>query len=727
MSRNPEDARTAARPGRQPPPSRRTTWATRATTTAPSPSTRPMPTSSTCGGSDRLRCVTTDGGATWVRSRSMPPATARTSITTRRKFDPRAGSSSATTAASGAGTPRPTGVDQPQRRRLAITTFNGISQHPTNPDIVLGGSQDNGTESSPAARRGPTSIQATAARSTSTRTIPTSPTTSSTAGCRSPPTAATRGSSPASSFPGLYFSFVVDPINSSRLVIGGIFVTESLDGGQTFTNLVDTLVGRVQEIAISSYQGRLSVRPDLPASSPTRGPTPTTPTPFTRPTASCLVVTKDHAENWTPASGRTAELRPVPAESRASRSIRATATRYSSFARARPVAATTASSSPPTPARTGSTSPATWSISPASPPTSRSGRSSSIRATANSISAATRASGDCSGGTGNWDRFGVGMPNVQVKELDLNLNLNILTAGTYGRSAFQFYLDDVQADSGAMRATSGISTWTGPVRLPRRHDHLRRRQPGDCQRSRGRESRHRRHHQRHGRRQLRAHQGRPGNADLLGHEHLRRPDRVAEGVLAVNNPDALGTFRAGADITAQGGTIVEAGATLAHAGRTWRRADRPQRQRRYARPQRAQHRRTPQHQRQQHLHRGAHSRLGCDHRRRLGLATHRSASPGSPARGTIIGGFDLTKELTGTLILASDNSGFTGGTTVNPGRGADRAQRCPRHGPTGAQRLDGGQIQLRTPPPAPTPGQPVVGQCAARSSRAPVSSEPVRF
>src|SRR5262249_2964314 len=29
---------------------------------------------------------------------------------------------------------------------LAITTFNGIASHPTNPDILLGGSEDNGTE-----------------------------------------------------------------------------------------------------------------------------------------------------------------------------------------------------------------------------------------------------------------------------------------------------------------------------------------------------------------------------------------------------------------------------------------------------------------------------------------------------------------------------------------------------------------------------------------------------
>src|SRR5262249_9096299 len=31
------------------------------------------------------------------------------------------------------------------------------------------------------------------------------------------------------------------------------------------------------------------------------------------------------------------------------------------------------------------------------------------------------------GGVGPWQRFGVGLPNVQVRDLDLNQNLNILT------------------------------------------------------------------------------------------------------------------------------------------------------------------------------------------------------------------------------------------------------------------------------------------------------------
>ena len=164
------------------------------------------------------------------------------------------------------------------------------------------------------------------------------------------------------------------------------------------------------------------------------------------------------------------------------------------------------------------------------------------------------------GGTGNWDRFGVGMPNVQVKELDLNLGLNILTAGTYGRSAFQFHLDDVQANSGAVRATSGLSTWTGPVRVA-----------GNSTISVG------------GSQAIQSTAAtldiggiisdvgaanfeitKAGEGSLIfsGTNTYGGLTRVSEGVLSVNNPDALGVFRAGPDITAQGGTIVESGAAL---------------------------------------------------------------------------------------------------------------------------------------------------------------------
>jgi len=71
--------------------------------------------------------------------------------------------------------------------------------------------------------------------------------------------------------------------------------------------------------------------------------------------------------------------------------------------------------------------------------------------------------------TGNdptgWARLGIGLPNVAVHDLDLNLTFNTISAGTYGRSMFRFYLDDVKPDAGVFRALSGSNTWTGPIIL----------------------------------------------------------------------------------------------------------------------------------------------------------------------------------------------------------------------------------------------------------------------
>lgn len=68
-------------------------------------------------------------------------------------------------------------------------------------------------------------------------------------------------------------------------------------------------------------------------------------------------------------------------------------------------------------------------------------------------------------GTSTWVKFGANLPNVAVHDLDLNVNTNILTIGTYGRSAYQFFLDTPTANSGALRVTGGTNTWNGPVLL----------------------------------------------------------------------------------------------------------------------------------------------------------------------------------------------------------------------------------------------------------------------
>jgi autotransporter-associated beta strand protein len=69
------------------------------------------------------------------------------------------------------------------------------------------------------------------------------------------------------------------------------------------------------------------------------------------------------------------------------------------------------------------------------------------------------------GAVRTWVPFGANLPQVAVHALDLNPTTNILTAGTYGRSAYQFYLDTPTVNSGALYAGGGSDIWNGPIIL----------------------------------------------------------------------------------------------------------------------------------------------------------------------------------------------------------------------------------------------------------------------
>ncbi len=70
-----------------------------------------------------------------------------------------------------------------------------------------------------------------------------------------------------------------------------------------------------------------------------------------------------------------------------------------------------------------------------------------------------------SAGARVWVPFGDNLPQVAVHSLDLNVSTNILTAGTYGRGAFQFYLDTPTVEAGALYAAGGANIWEGPIIL----------------------------------------------------------------------------------------------------------------------------------------------------------------------------------------------------------------------------------------------------------------------
>jgi len=61
----------------------------------------------------------------------------------------------------------------------------------------------------------------------------------------------------------------------------------------------------------------------------------------------------------------------------------------------------------------------------------------------------------------NWTRFGAGMPEVQVHDLDLNESLNTLTAATYGRGVYQLLLTNYQATPARFACSAAIRSGPG--------------------------------------------------------------------------------------------------------------------------------------------------------------------------------------------------------------------------------------------------------------------------
>jgi len=589
---------------------------------------------------------------------------------------------------------------------LAITTFNGISQHPTNADVILGGSQDNGTEKYTGTQPWTHVDPGDGGEVYFDPIDPNNAYHVLNGRLRKSTDGGDTWADTGFAFPGLYFSFLVDPVNSQRLVIAGFSVTESLDGGQSFINLADPLPFAVHHVAIPSYQGDYQFDPEFPLVAD-KGASTYDPDTIYATDGFRLVVTKNHAETWTPIAGPGSRTPPgtgfiesITVDPRNRDTVYVIRQGAAGSGLNRILKTTDAGR--------------TWTDITANL-VDIPGLSTDIPLwktvidprNGNVYLGSDQGVWVLRAGTGNWDRFGVGLPNVQVKELDLNINLNILTVGTYGRSAFQFYLDDVSANSGALRASSGNASWTGPVRLA-----------GDTSISVG------------GTQDLNGAAAATldlvgvvsdkstgnfkltkdggGTLILSGANTYGGLTEVLDGVLGSNNPDALGVFRAGADITAQGGTLVDAGATLqmqadlegepillngngvdpglnGHNIGALRNI-------------------SGSNTFTGTLTLGSNATIGVDSGSQLTIGAH----PTLAGTGTIAGSFDLTKELTGTLVLTSNNAAFTGGTTII--QGAERLEHAGAlgTGASGVTVIDGGQVQLRTPTSGPNAGQPVV-------------------
>jgi autotransporter-associated beta strand protein len=585
---------------------------------------------------------------------------------------------------------------------LAITTFNSVASHPTNPNIILGGSQDNGTERF-------TGNQAwtwvDAGDGGVVRFDPNNPNIAyhvlngtlrkSTDGGV---TWTNTGFPPIG---GLYFPFVVDSINSSRLVAGRSFVEESLDGGATWTNLFDILPGTITAVAISTYQGNLpdgtyQVDPDFLLVTD-KGANTYDPDTIYATDGFNFAVTKNHAQSWVM---RTAGLgsgfiQDIMVDPRNRDTVYVVQQGLPGSGENQVFQSTDAGQTWINITGTQLPDVPFWKIviDPRDG-TLYLGTDTGVWSLPN--------------GTGSWARFGVGMPNVQVTDLDLNLNLNTITAATYGRSAFQFFLDDVQANSGALRATSGLSTWTGPVRLagpttitvggnqalPNGASAatldisgiISDRAAGNFALTKEGE----------------------GTLVFSGANQYGGVTDVAEGVLVVNNPEALGDVRPGGNIVAQGGTVVDAGAAL-HLQTNLEEEPIVLNGHGVAPGFNGHNSGALRNVSGTNTYTGTltlntDATIGVDSGSQLTIGT----SPILNGTGTIQGSSDLTKELTGTLVLGSNNTGFTGGTDVFQGAVRLEHSGALGTGTAGARVLDGAQIQLRTPTTGPSADQPVV-------------------
>ncbi len=584
---------------------------------------------------------------------------------------------------------------------LAITTFNGISVSPNDPRTILGGSQDNGTELT-------TGSQAwTRTDDGDGGVVRFDP--------KDPNVAyhTVNGSLSKSTDGGntwfnildvtgnLYFPFVVDTIDGNRLVVGsdaGPILQESLDQGATFNNIGANLpLTSVSAIGIATYQGNLpdgtfQFDPGFPQVTD-KGASTYNPDTIYVTDGNKIEVTKDHGASWQKRNlllppGTSPAIQSITVDPRNSDTAYVVTSNKPGSgvgpnAVGRVYVTTDAGlhwtnisyNLPDVPASTIVIDPRSsvlylgndngvWSLAPAIP-----------------------------GIPPQWQRFGAGLPDVQVSDLDFNLNFNTLTAGTYGRSAFQFTLDDTMANSGALRVQSGTSIWTGPVRFAGATnitvDGTQALQNGSASA------------------QLeivgpisdltvgsnyRFDKAGLGILVLSDSNKYGGVTEVHAGILVANNAQALGTFRAVGDIIAMGGTVVDAGASLELESDLL--GEPVQIQADGVAPGLNGHNTGS-------LRNISSNAAGNNFTGNLTLLGNSTIGVDSGSQlnlnGQLIGGFDLIKELTGTLVLAGNNTAFTGATTVNQGALQVQNANALGIGATMTTVLDGAQIQIQAP------------------------------
>ncbi len=517
------------------------------------------------------------------------------------------------------------------------------------------------------------------------------------------------------------FPFLVDPVSDQRLLAGGAALQESLDGGTTWKNVLNA-PGGVTALAAATYQGNFVADGGFPLVTDTGANTYDPNTIYEVVSFSGFFqvwVTKNHGQTW---QNRTSTLplfnplvqattMPITAiqVDPANRdTVYVTSNLFGTDKVFRSTNAGRVFSDinfnlPDVPTWTLAVDPRTDSPTVLGQATVYVGTDDGVWLLPS--------------GSSTWQRFDSGMPEVSVRDLQLNQSANTLTAATYGRSVFRFYLSPpppvgtptgAAQTYGALRAVSGSSVWAGPVILvgdaanevTLNADGTQALQNGfstaqvnilgtisdalpDTNPTLNKVGN--------------------GNVVLSGANTYGGVTQIQQGVLVANNPQALGASGPAADTIVNPGTALELQADLAletvhlngdgilfnnHNTGALRNVS------------------------NNNTFTGT---IVLDTASTIGVDTGSSLTVGIknglPGTGTITDGttpgLSLTKELTGTLSLNSANT-YTGTTVVN--QGAIQVQNPQALGGTanGTEVKDGGQLQIQNPSIGPLAGQPVV-------------------
>ena len=254
----------------------------------------------------------------------------------------------------------------------------------------------------------------------------------------------------------------LDPVNPARILVGGVILRESLNQGATWTDLQVQISGirisTVTDMAIANSQGQFVVDPGF-LQVTDKGSNAYDPDTIYVTNGTSIYLTKNHGQTWVNRTSNLAGLGSIvdlEVDPRNRDTVYAVRNAFGS----RNVFVSTDAGR-------------TWSdITSNLPAASRLGTVPVWKLAVDPRNGFLYVGTDLgvfqsTDNGASWNRFGVGMPNVQVKDLDLNVTTNTLLAGTYGRSVYQLFLDTPDTTTvpvtGVVTALGGSSVWTGNV------------------------------------------------------------------------------------------------------------------------------------------------------------------------------------------------------------------------------------------------------------------------